>query len=1452
MLSPSRIHRGHATPFPWEREALDLIYAGLPDVDPYQAWELHELHDPSTGRLYELDLLFLSRVGLFLVEIKSHPGVLTGDYLDWTITEPPESPQGRPRPRTLACPYASVNHKARVLGSLLDRLDLPHRPFVHPVVFTPKVTSVQLDGGRPSWLLLADDVTTALTHGLDDRVRNVVNRPTMKALIQAAQRIGLRQSRGSRLVSGYTLGDLVDEGEGYQEHLAHHPSVTTDKVRVRSYLVPAATTATRRAQLERAARREAQTLAQLGQHPQILGYRAFVEDAPLGPAVIFEPFTDGVALHTFLRNEPDLSFDERLHILQAIVEAVAHCHRAGVLHRNLSPASVLVRRTTTSLEVRLHRFQTSTWVDHSSQGTRHVAEFAQTLDRLYLAPEVLSDTEKAVPESDVFSVGCLAWLLLTGQPPAPTLAERDQRLRSHPNTGLLPSTVRPDLATLDDGLAFATALNPVNRPDDLAEWFDTFILEAITRPTTEPTPSLDPHDAKKGDHLPGNLYVERRLGTGGTSVVLQVRRDGKDYALKVPHDELAGERLLAEANVLRELRHEHIVALHEVVTLHKRPCLLLDFAGERTLADLLRSEGSLPLELARRYGEDLLSAVQYLEERGITHRDIKPSNVGFTGYEGRKKHLLLLDFSLSASDPQAVSAGTAEWRDPWLYLRGRWDAAADRFAAALVLYHALTGTRPTQSQTPGPSDDLVIDAERLDPAARDRLAAFFTRAFARDASTRFEHAEDMRLAWAHALSQGDQRTVSDTAHATTDADPPSEVTDTTPHEAAPHDLSQVRLDTPVDALPLSARAKNALDRAAVFLVSDLLQLPRNQLSMVRGIGSRVTREIYELTEALRTSLEATSPAPLVPGFLRPRLTLQDVELGLDPSAITAFSAAGLTSSVDLAQTPESRLVHLIGRKPTTSLATRLVKLMADEPAPGSLADWTRTILGRASETRASERFRYLAGLDPLPNVPADHPAQALGAARSVPEVAHALAIDAANIHERLQFLRTERWQKDPAASAIAALLDTVRPLFAAPAMTLNDLAESLARVRSVDPTLAPTRDDLAHAAALIRVALELRPDPLCDWRRIGDTAWLAKDRAILDALPALGAAADTLARTEPLPSTDAVRLALAEATLDTPLAALPHDQRVSLAVRVSKLAAASARLELYPRGMEAERALRLSLSALGGDGLEPEVLRRRVAARYPEAQPLPDRPALDALLAPYGLVYVPNLGQGEYARPGHIAPTSMTVQAPPRAPTAIPTLPARRDPEAQLAAAFQDQLERGVASRRFRVIQVRADLASLAAERLAESLSVKPVSLDQQLVRHIRARAELDEVDYAVIAQADREGPNGSDWPMLVSLVRDAAEAMVDTLLSWKDWPLVLVWPGALARYGLSAPLLRLVEQAEQGTTGAVLLVLPSHNDGLPPSINSRLPVPAPFPGQRLQLPEPWLANAHRASEISP
>ncbi len=69
--------------YPWERAALDFVRDGLPDHEPYRAWANFEFlaHD---GAIYEVDLLVLTKQGLWLVEIKSRPGRVEGDAGTWT------------------------------------------------------------------------------------------------------------------------------------------------------------------------------------------------------------------------------------------------------------------------------------------------------------------------------------------------------------------------------------------------------------------------------------------------------------------------------------------------------------------------------------------------------------------------------------------------------------------------------------------------------------------------------------------------------------------------------------------------------------------------------------------------------------------------------------------------------------------------------------------------------------------------------------------------------------------------------------------------------------------------------------------------------------------------------------------------------------------------------------------------------------------------------------------------------------------------------------------------------------------------------------------------------------------------------------------------------------------------------------------------------------------------
>jgi len=360
-----------------------------------------------------------------------------------------------------------------------------------------------------------------------------------------------------------------------------------------------------------------------------------------------------------------------------------------------------------------------------------------------------------------------------------------------------------------------------------------------------------------------------------------------------------------------------------------------------------------------------------------------------------------------------------------------------------MLYHALTGARPTLPQGDA-TGEIVVEAERFDAAVRDRLTTFFRKAFAREARARFASAEAMRQAWVHALSV--EAETDDGAFAIA--------------------LDQVRPETP--AVPLSARARNALDRAGVSTVAELLLLPRNQLSVVRGVGTQIARDIVKIADELRARFEVENRRVLVPGFARPRLLLEEPEAGIDATTVDRLVAAGIKTTVDAALAHAARVEKLLGKSRAEGLRERLVALAAAEPTPGSLGDWARELIGRASQNEANKRLRVLVGLDPLPD---ERPDTGLPAARTVSEVAGAFGIDPAQIHSSLQFQRNKRWADSAAATSLTEALSSALDALA-PAAPLLDLAKVLAKART-DGT--PSDDDVRTAAALVRVALELRP-----------------------------------------------------------------------------------------------------------------------------------------------------------------------------------------------------------------------------------------------------------------------------------------------------------------------------------------------------------------------------------------
>ena len=64
--------------FPWEQEALDFVFAGFPAQDTYAAWSNFEFV-ADDGSINEVDLLVACPQGIFLIEVKGRPGIVTGD-----------------------------------------------------------------------------------------------------------------------------------------------------------------------------------------------------------------------------------------------------------------------------------------------------------------------------------------------------------------------------------------------------------------------------------------------------------------------------------------------------------------------------------------------------------------------------------------------------------------------------------------------------------------------------------------------------------------------------------------------------------------------------------------------------------------------------------------------------------------------------------------------------------------------------------------------------------------------------------------------------------------------------------------------------------------------------------------------------------------------------------------------------------------------------------------------------------------------------------------------------------------------------------------------------------------------------------------------------------------------------------------------------------------------------
>lgn len=1358
------------------------------------------------GSVNEVDLLVLTPGGLHLLELKHWQGEICGDGIQWQR----RTPNGRQR--VVDNPLLLANRKAKRLASLLahyaDRP--PHRinvPYVGAAVFLHASnlrTSLDpvgrqhvygLGNAAGSGLLGINDLLTGERPGVR------VDRERARAIVRLIEAAGVRPAMADRTVGQLTLEPRpYAEGPGWQDYLARHQVQAGQVRRVRFYLAAQAVP-TERDMITRAAEREYRILQGI-HHDGIVHAVDLVEHA-LGPAVVFEHEESWVRLDRWVdEHHASLPLDRRLALVRELAETMRYAHARRLVHRNLNPRSILVRRPeATRPRLVVIDWQTGGRLPGSSQptsggpgtlgGTVHIEQLADEAARVYQAPEI-GNPEAPGPLLDVFALGSIAYLIFTGRAPAVTVAELRTRLEE---AGGLDVSAGFDAApaNLVDLIFDATLGVASGRIPSVADFLAGLekVEDDLTAP--DPEPQRDPLEARDGEVLEGGLTVMRRLGTGATALALKVRRaaagetdppggltgalgrPGEICVLKVARDEGKRQRLLDEADRLGHLKHWQVAQLlAPPLTVGRRTALLLEFAGEQTLAEKLATGGRLNLESLERFGTDLLDIVRALDAQGVMHRDIKPANLAARPRpKDGELHLCIFDFSLASAPAEQWQAGTEPYRDPFLGppRRARYDAAAERFTVAVTLYEMATGRLPRWgdgiSHPAQVADEVTITPELFDPAVADGLAAFFRRALARDARQRFDTVEEMTDAWRAVFTSL----------------PPPSPTSSPPDETAVPEISRTPVgpDTPLELVGLTPKARSALERFGVHTVAELIGHDAMAMSRLSGVSKATKAEVARRARELRTL------------FAAPLLTPWDEAPTDDGRAAGRGAGRGLETLADLLAPARSR----------TANEGRALRLLLGVETPEDAAGpphWpSQTEVGKAVGVSGQR----------------------------VGQIAHRAA---------------ERWLTLPELTAVrdevVALLDANGGV-----MSAAELAEELIATHG-SYSSEPRRT--SQAIGVVRAAVEAElargGDARVDIRRCGTAVLVGREPAdpaaahtageLLEYVAGLARNAQRLAADDPLPTPRRAVERLRQVAVPPAMPALTDQRLLQLAAAAAGDVAVNAQLQLYPVGLAPHIAVRLAAGSLAvppNRSLTVAEVHKRVRARFPRAAELPGRPALDRLLADCGVAL-------EWAGDRYAPPTA--VSSDPFATASRfgssfgPLVPAGPD----VVAETDERLAGVLARDGFLAVLVKP--ASLAGARRAllarlrsNGAGLTEVDVTRTLVETLRDIG----VPWELVLASDARDPTHPDRRNLDNAVRHAVVPRIAEALTTPG-PLLLTEAAPLARYHCMDLLGRL---ADNGTPRPAARLLLAPVTGGKAVLDDQ-PIPVTSPAQLLWLADAW------------
>lgn len=261
--------------------------------------------------------------------------------------------------------------------------------------------------------------------------------------------------------------------------------------------------------------------------------------------------------------------------------------------------------------------------------------------------------------------------------------------------------------------------------------------------------------------LNGRYELHKRIARGGMADVVLARDQllERPVAVKIlfaeySNDSAFVERFRREAQAAAGLNHPNIVGVYDWGREANTYFIVMEYVDGRSLADVLRTEGTLHPDRAADVATDVAAALGFAHRNGVVHRDVKPGNILISSTGLVKVTDFGIARAISHTTEDALTQtgsvmGTATYFSPEQAQGKAVDPRSDLYSLGVVMYEMVCGRAPFQAENPVAVaykhvQEQVVPPSQISPTIPASYEAITMRLLAKSADARYASAEDLR------------------------------------------------------------------------------------------------------------------------------------------------------------------------------------------------------------------------------------------------------------------------------------------------------------------------------------------------------------------------------------------------------------------------------------------------------------------------------------------------------------------------------------------------------------------------------------------------------------------------------------------------------------------------------------------------------------------------------------